>query len=85
MLTVIGWIFFGLIVGLIARFLMPGDDRAGLIVTTLLGVAGALLAGFLGQAAGLYGAGQAAGWIMSILGAVLILFLYRQVRRRRPA
>jgi uncharacterized membrane protein YeaQ/YmgE (transglycosylase-associated protein family) len=84
MLTIIGWIVFGLIVGLIARLLMPGEDRAGIIVTALLGIAGALVAGFLGRALGWYGPEEAAGWLMSILGAVVILFVYRQVRRRRP-
>lgn len=84
MLTIIGWIVFGLIVGLIARLLMPGEDRAGIFVTALLGIAGALIAGFLGRALGWYGPEEAAGWLMSILGAVVILFVYRQVRRRRP-
>jgi uncharacterized membrane protein YeaQ/YmgE (transglycosylase-associated protein family) len=75
--TVLGWIFFGLVVGIIAKLLMPGRDPGGFIVTTLLGVAGALAGGFLGRALGLYGPNQAAGFFMSILGAVLLLFLYR--------
>jgi uncharacterized membrane protein YeaQ/YmgE (transglycosylase-associated protein family) len=62
---------------------MPGQDPGGIIVTGLLGIAGALLGGFLGRALGLYGPADAAGFLMSILGAVVILFLYRQFRRRR--
>ena len=77
MFGILGWIIFGLIVGVIAKLLMPGKDPGGFIVTALLGVAGALLAGFLGRIAGLYGEGEAAGLIMSIVGAVLLLFLYR--------
>jgi uncharacterized membrane protein YeaQ/YmgE (transglycosylase-associated protein family) len=77
--TVLGWIFFGLVVGIIAKLLMPGRDPGGFIVTTLLGVAGALTGGFLGRALGLYGPNQAAGFFMSILGAVLLLFLYRRL------
>jgi uncharacterized membrane protein YeaQ/YmgE (transglycosylase-associated protein family) len=75
--TVLGWIFFGLVVGIIAKLLMPGRDPGGFIVTTLLGVAGAVTGGFLGRQLGLYGPSQAAGFFMSILGAGLLLFLYR--------
>ena len=83
MFGVIGWIIFGVIVGAIAKLLMPGRDPGGFIVTILLGVAGALVGGFLGQAMGLYGENQGAGWIMSILGAILLLALYRMAVRRR--
>ena len=78
-MTVLGWIFFGLVVGIIAKLLMPGRDPGGFIVTTLLGVAGAVAGGFLGRALGLYGPNQAAGFFMSVLGAVLLLFLYRRL------
>jgi uncharacterized membrane protein YeaQ/YmgE (transglycosylase-associated protein family) len=81
MIGILGWILFGLIVGVIAKLLMPGRDPGGMIVTILLGIAGAVLAGFLGQAAGLYGPDDAAGFVMSILGAIVLLFLYRMVRR----
>jgi uncharacterized membrane protein YeaQ/YmgE (transglycosylase-associated protein family) len=76
---VLGWIFFGLIVGIVAKLLMPGRDPGGFIVTMVLGIAGALLGGFLGRALGFYGANQAAGFLMSVVGAVLLLFLYRRL------
>lgn len=81
MLSIIGWIAFGLIVGVVAKLLMPGQDPGGIIITALLGIAGGVLAGFLGRAAGLYGADQAAGFVMSVVGAVVILFLYRWFRK----
>jgi uncharacterized membrane protein YeaQ/YmgE (transglycosylase-associated protein family) len=80
---ILAWILFGLVVGVIAKLLMPGKDPGGFIVTILLGIAGALVGGFLGRAMGLYQEGEAAGWIMSILGAILLLVLYRLVARRR--
>jgi uncharacterized membrane protein YeaQ/YmgE (transglycosylase-associated protein family) len=83
MFGVLSWIIFGLIVGAIAKFLMPGRDPGGFIVTMLLGVAGALLGGFIGRAMGFYGANEGAGWIVSILGAIILLALYRMVARPR--
>lgn len=80
---ILAWILFGLVVGVIAKLLMPGRDPGGFIVTILLGIAGALLGGFVGRAFGFYGENQAAGWIMSILGAVILLALYRMMARRR--
>jgi uncharacterized membrane protein YeaQ/YmgE (transglycosylase-associated protein family) len=80
---IIAWILFGLIVGIIAKLLMPGRDPGGFIVTMLLGVAGALLGGFIGRAMGFYGANEGAGWIVSILGAIILLALYRMVARPR--
>jgi uncharacterized membrane protein YeaQ/YmgE (transglycosylase-associated protein family) len=77
MLGIVGWILFGLIVGVIAKLIMPGRDPGGIIVTMLLGIVGAVLGGFLGRALGFYGPQQAAGWLMSIVGAVLVLMLYR--------
>ena len=77
---IIGWIVFGLIVGAVAKLLMPGRDPGGWIVTILLGIAGALVGGFLGRAAGWYGPNDAAGFLMSILGAIVLLFLYRMAR-----
>jgi uncharacterized membrane protein YeaQ/YmgE (transglycosylase-associated protein family) len=82
-MAVIGWIVFGLIVGALAKLVMPGRDPGGIIVTMLLGIAGALLGGFIGRAMGLYGPGEAAGWLMSFLGAVILLMLYRMLIRRR--
>lgn len=82
-MAVIGWIVFGLVVGALAKLVMPGRDPGGIIVTMLLGIAGALLGGFLGRAMGLYGPGEAAGFLMSFLGAVVLLLLYRMMVRRR--
>ncbi len=80
---ILAWILFGLVVGIIAKLLMPGRDPGGFIVTILLGIAGALLGGFLGQSMGFYGPNDSAGWIVSILGAILLLGLYRVLARRR--
>ena len=80
---VLGWIFFGLIVGVIAKLLMPGRDPGGFIVTILIGIAGSLLGGWIGQAVGWYGPGQGAGYIVSILGAIILLALYRMLFARR--
>ena len=76
-------ILVGLVVGALAKFLMPGDDPGGIIVTIRLGIAGSVVAGWLGRAAGLYAAGGVPGIIASVLGAMLLLFLYRLVTRRR--
>jgi uncharacterized membrane protein YeaQ/YmgE (transglycosylase-associated protein family) len=78
----IGWIVFGLIVGIIAKLLMPGRDPGGFIITILLGIAGAMVGGMAGRMLGLYGPNQSAGFIMALLGSVLLLFLYRMVARR---
>ncbi len=80
---IIGWIVIGLIAGGIAKLIMPGRDPGGCIVTILLGIAGALLAGFLGKTLGWYGPGEGAGFIAATLGAIIILVIYRAVLRRR--
>ena len=80
---ILSWILFGLVIGIIAKLLMPGRDPGGFIITILLGIAGALLGGFVGRAMGFYGPGEAAGFLMSFIGAVLLLFLYRMFARRR--
>jgi uncharacterized membrane protein YeaQ/YmgE (transglycosylase-associated protein family) len=80
MFGVLGWIIFGVVVGIIAKLLMPGKDPGGFIITVLLGIAGAVVGGAVGRMAGLYGPGEPAGMIMSVLGAVLLLFLYRKMR-----
>jgi uncharacterized membrane protein YeaQ/YmgE (transglycosylase-associated protein family) len=85
MFGVLGWILFGLIVGIVAKLLMPGRDPGGFIITALLGIAGALLGGFVGRALGLYGPNESAGFIMSVIGALLLLFLYNMFRRRPTA
>jgi uncharacterized membrane protein YeaQ/YmgE (transglycosylase-associated protein family) len=74
---IIGWIIFGLIVGAVAKLLMPGRDPGGWIVTILLGIAGALVEGFLGRAVGWYGPNDAAGFLMALVGALVLLGLYR--------
>ena len=83
MFGVLGWILFGLVAGIIAKLLMPGRDPGGFIVTILIGIAGAFLGGFIGRAMGLYAEGEPAGLIMSILGAILLLALYRVMMRPR--
>jgi uncharacterized membrane protein YeaQ/YmgE (transglycosylase-associated protein family) len=80
---ILGWIVIGLLAGGVAKLLMPGRDPGGCIVTILLGIAGALLAGFLGQAVGWYEQGEGAGFIAAVIGAFIILFIYRLVLRRR--
>src|SRR5687767_14801607 len=82
-MAVLGWILFGLVVGALAKLVMPGRDPGGIIVTMLLGIAGAVLGGFIGRALGWYGEGEAAGFLMSFVGAVLLLFLYRMFVGRR--
>jgi uncharacterized membrane protein YeaQ/YmgE (transglycosylase-associated protein family) len=83
MLSILGWIIFGLIIGALAKLLMPGRDPGGIIVTILLGIVGALLGGFLGRAIGFYGPGEAAGFVMSLIGAIILLLLYRLLVVRR--
>jgi uncharacterized membrane protein YeaQ/YmgE (transglycosylase-associated protein family) len=78
---VLGWILFGLVVGIVAKLLMPGRDPGGFIITTLLGIVGAVIGGFLGRALGFYGPGEPAGFLMATLGAVVLLFIYRMLRR----
>jgi uncharacterized membrane protein YeaQ/YmgE (transglycosylase-associated protein family) len=80
---ILSWILFGLVVGVIAKLLMPGRDPGGFIVTILLGIAGAMIGGFIGRAMGFYGESQSAGWLISILGAVILLAIYRMMAGRR--
>jgi uncharacterized membrane protein YeaQ/YmgE (transglycosylase-associated protein family) len=84
MIGVLGWIVFGLIVGVIAKLVMPGRDPGGFIVTILLGIAGALIGGYIGRVAGWYGPNDTAGFLMSVLGAIILLALYRMLFARRP-
>jgi uncharacterized membrane protein YeaQ/YmgE (transglycosylase-associated protein family) len=80
---ILGWIIIGALAGGLAKLIMPGRDPGGCIVTILLGIAGALLAGFVGNALGWYTQGQAGGFIAAVLGAIVILFIYRLIARRR--
>ena len=80
MLELIWIIIIGAVVGALAKFLMPGADPGGLFITVILGIAGAVIATLLGRAIGLYGAGQGAGFVASIIGAILVLVAYRQIR-----
>ena len=82
MMAFIGTLFVGLIVGLLARAIKPGDDKMGWIMTILLGVFGSLAAGYVGRAMGLYEPGQPVGWIASIIGAIVLLIIYDMVRRK---
>lgn len=84
-MSIIGTLIIGLLAGLVARFLMPGRDAAGFIVTMVLGVAGAFLATWLGRELGWYREGQTAGFIGAVVGAIIILVLYRLLFARRPA
>jgi uncharacterized membrane protein YeaQ/YmgE (transglycosylase-associated protein family) len=77
------FLLFGLIVGALARWIVPGRERGGWIVTMLLGVGGALLGGFVGRAVGHYGPGQPAGFVVSLLGAIVLVAIYHGVARRR--
>jgi uncharacterized membrane protein YeaQ/YmgE (transglycosylase-associated protein family) len=83
MFGILGWIIFGLVVGVVAKLIMPGRDPGGIIVTMLLGIVGAVLGGFVGRALNLYQPGEPAGLLMSIIGAVLVLAIYRMMVRKR--
>jgi uncharacterized membrane protein YeaQ/YmgE (transglycosylase-associated protein family) len=82
MLTFIWMLFIGLLVGAFAKLIMPGKNPGGIFITMLLGIAGALIAGFIGRVLGLYAAGQRSGFIMSTLGAILLLAPYRLITHR---
>jgi len=85
MFSLLWTLLIGLLVGAIAKMLMPGKDPGGWIVTILLGIAGSFVAGYLGRMLGWYQEGQSAGFIMSILGAVLLLFIYRLLTGKKTA
>ncbi len=82
MMAFLGTIFVGLIVGLIARAIKPGDDKMGWIMTIVLGIVGSLAASYIGRAMGFYQPGQPAGWIASVIGAIVLLVIYDMVRRK---
>jgi len=79
---IIGWIVFGLLVGVVAKFLMPGRDPAGVFITGLLGVVGAMVGGFVGRAVGWYGPNDPVGFVMAVLGAIVLLVAYRLIGQR---
>jgi len=85
MLSLIWTAIIGLIIGAVAKLIMPGKDPGGWIVTLLLGLAGSFIAGYLGRLVGWYKEGQSAGFIMSVLGAVLLLYLYRLFVAKKAA
>lgn len=80
---ILATLFIGLIAGAIAKLLMPGKDPGGCIITMLLGIAGSFVGGYLGRLLGLYAPNEPAGFIASVLGAILILFIYRLFMKRR--
>ena len=80
-MTILGWILFGLIVGAVAKLVMPGRDPGGLLITIALGIAGALIGGFIGRGLGWYGEDDPVGFLMALLGAVLLLVAYRRLAR----
>ena len=77
-MSILGWIFFGLVVGLVAKLVMPGRDPGGIVVTMGIGIVGALLGGFLGRLLGLYHEGDPVGFFMAVLGSILLLWIYRR-------
>jgi uncharacterized membrane protein YeaQ/YmgE (transglycosylase-associated protein family) len=82
---IIGWILFGLIVGIVAKFLMPGRDPGGFFITVLLGIVGSLLGGFLGRLVGWYGDGDPVGFVMAVVGSIVLLAAYRLTMGRAPS
>ena len=82
-MTILGWVLFGFVIGLIARAVMPGRDPLGFIGTTVLGIIGALLGGWTGRALGWYGPDDGAGFIAATVGAVVVLLIYKAIVGRR--
>lgn len=82
-MAIFGWILFGLIVGVVGKLLMPGRDPGGFILTILLGIGGAVIGGFIGRSLGFYQQGEPAGFIMAVIGSIILLVLYRVIAGRR--
>ena len=80
---ILGWLLIGLVAGALGKLIMPGRDPGGIIVTILLGIAGAVVGGWMGRVLGLYNEGDAAGFLMALLGSILLLALYRIIVGRR--
>ncbi|OVZ63703.1 GlsB/YeaQ/YmgE family stress response membrane protein [Pigmentiphaga sp. NML080357] len=85
MLSLLGTLLVGLVVGLLARAIKPGNDSMGWIMTIVLGVAGSLIAGYAGRALGWYQPGEPAGWIASVVGAIVLLLIYGMVAKKKSA
>ena len=81
---IIAWILFGLIVGIVAKFLMPGRNPGGFFITVLLGIVGSLVGGFLGRLVGWYGDGDPVGFVMAVVGSIVLLAAYRSTMGRNP-
>jgi len=81
-MSVIGWIIFGLVVGIVAKVVHPGRDPGGVIMTIIIGIVGALIGGYIGRALGWYGQGDPVGFVMAVVGAIILLALYRLVAGR---
>jgi uncharacterized membrane protein YeaQ/YmgE (transglycosylase-associated protein family) len=85
-MSILGWILFGLVVGIIAKFLMPGRDPGGFVVTSLIGIVGAVVGGYLGRGLGMYREDDPVGFIMAVIGSIILLGIYRLLfARRHPA
>ena len=82
---IIGWVLFGLVVGIVAKFLMPGRDPGGFVITAILGIGGALLGGFVGRTIGWYGDGDPVGFVMAVVGSIMVLAVYRLTMGRTTA
>lgn len=82
-MSILAILVIGLLVGVVAKFLLPGDDPGGIVVTTLLGIAGSFIAHYVGRSAGWYSEGEPVGFIASVLGAIVLLLVYRLLFRRR--
>ena len=82
---IIGWIVFGLVVGIVAKFVMPGRDPGGFVITALIGIVGAVVGGFVGRAIGLYKDGDPVGFVMAVIGAIILLAVYRLTLGRTAA
>lgn len=85
-MSILGWILFGLVVGIIAKFLMPGRDPGGFVVTSLIGIVGAVVGGYVGRGLGMYREDDPVGFIMAVIGSIILLGIYRLLfARRHPA
>ena len=80
-ISILGWMLFGLVVGVVGKLLMPGKDPSGFLVTVAIGIVGALIGGILGRLLGLYGENDPVGFVMAVIGAVILLWVYRIMRR----
>ena len=81
-MSILGWIVFGLIVGVVGKLVMPGKDPGGFIATVAIGIVGAVIGGFLGRLFGMYGENDPVGFVMAVVGAVVFLWLYRLIARQ---